>query len=87
MKIILKSVLVTKSVVFVTSHIQDIFFQISYQGESVFIQFEARLFPKLPSELMFAQSVLKKLQLVCLAYGIVTVNPSAWGHLNPQFIL
>jgi len=36
------------------------FFQISYQGESVFITFEARLFPKLPSELMFAPNVLTK---------------------------
>ena len=36
------------------------FLQISYQGETVFIMFEARLFPKLPSELMFDQCVLKK---------------------------
>jgi len=35
-------------------------FQISYQGESIFIYFETRLLPNLPSELMFAQSVLKK---------------------------
>jgi len=48
------------------------FFQI-YQSETVFISFEARLFPKLPSELMFAQGVLK-IQLGCLAYGIVTVK-------------
>ena len=72
MKITLKSVLVTKGAVFVTSQIRDVF--ISYQGESISIYFETRLFPKLPSELAFGQSVLKKIQLDCLAYGIVTVK-------------
>jgi len=45
------------------------FFQISYQNETILILFEVRLFPKLPSELMFAQSVLKKNTV-----GIVTVK-------------
>ena len=34
-------------------------FQISYQGESISIYFEARLLPKLPSKSMFGRSVLK----------------------------
>jgi len=34
-------------------------FQISCQGESVFIYFKTRVFPKLPSKIMFNQSVLK----------------------------
>jgi len=37
------------------------YFQLSYQSETIFISFEARLFPKLPSEINFAQSVLKKI--------------------------
>jgi len=46
-------------------------FQISYHGEA----FQARIFPTRPSELMFAQSVLKnKIQLGCLVYGIITVK-------------
>jgi len=46
-------------------------FQISYHGEA----FQARIFPNQPSELMFAQSVLKnKIQLGCLFYGIITVK-------------
>jgi len=35
---------------------------------------EERLLPKLPSELIFAQSVLRKIQLSCLTFGIVTVK-------------
>jgi len=34
-------------------------FEISCQGELIFIYFETRQFPKLPSELVFAQSDLK----------------------------
>ena len=49
------------------------FFEISYQVESIFIYFETRLFPKRPSELMFAQS-LEKIQLGCVVYGIVTIK-------------
>jgi len=51
------------------------YFQLSYQSETIFISFEARLFPKLPSEIIFAQGVLKKkIQLGCLAYAIVGVK-------------
>ena len=35
-------------------------FQLTFGGETVKISIEARQFPKLPSELIFAQSVLKK---------------------------
>jgi len=34
-------------------------FRILYQGEAIFIKFRTRIFPELPSELMFAQNVLK----------------------------
>jgi hypothetical protein len=58
--------IVTKSAVFVTSQIHYVVI-ISYQGGSISIYFETRLFPKLPSELVFAQRVLKKIQLGCLS--------------------
>ena len=35
------------------------YFQLSYQSETIFISFEERIFPKLPSELMFAQCLEK----------------------------
>jgi hypothetical protein len=35
---------------------------------------EAWQLPKLPSELIFVQSVLKKIQLSSLSYGIVYIN-------------
>jgi len=56
MNIILKSVLVTKSAVFLTS--QDIIFRYTsvYHGEA----FQTRIFPKLASELMFAQCLEKQ---------------------------
>jgi len=38
------------------------YFQLSYQNKTIFISYEARLFPKLPSEIIFAQSVLKNIQ-------------------------
>ena len=50
------------------------YFQPSSSGDTIAISFEARQFPKLPSELVFAESVLKKIQLPPLAYGIVTVD-------------
>jgi len=65
---------VTKSAVVFTSHIQDFFFQNIVSRRKKFITFEARLFPKLPSELMFAQSDLKEILLGSLAYGVVTVK-------------
>jgi hypothetical protein len=49
-------------------------FQLTFGGETVTISIEARLLPKLPSELIFAQSVLKKIQLFSVAYGIVSIN-------------
>ena len=49
-------------------------FRISYQGEEILITFQTRIFPEPPSELMFAQSVLKNIQLVCLVYGIITIK-------------
>jgi len=41
------------------SHI-GYYFELSYQSETIFISFEVKLFPKLPSEIIFAQRVLKK---------------------------
>jgi len=53
------------------------YFQLSCQSETIFTSFEARLFPKLSSEIIFVRSALKKIQLVCLAYGIGTVKGRA----------
>jgi hypothetical protein len=50
------------------------YFRLSFQGVTICICFEERLFPKLPSELIFAQSVLKKIRLSCLTNGIVMVK-------------
>jgi len=55
----IENVLVKNSAMFVTSQMQELF-QISFQGDTVFITIEARLYPNLPSEIIFAQSVLEK---------------------------
>jgi len=49
-------------------------FHLTFGGETVTISVEVRRFPKLPSELIFAQSVSKKIHLSSLAYGIVCIN-------------
>jgi hypothetical protein len=50
-------------------------FQLSSAWDTVEISFEARLMHgQLPSELIFAQSVLKRLRLSSLANGIVCIN-------------
>jgi len=49
-------------------------FQLTFGGEAVTISFEARQFPKLPFELIFAEGLLKKIQVSSLAYGIVSIN-------------
>jgi len=49
-------------------------FQLSSSSQTIALSFEARQFPKLPSELIFAQSVLKKICLSSLAFGIVCIK-------------
>jgi hypothetical protein len=49
-------------------------FQLTFVGETVTISIEARQFPKLSSELIVTQSVLNKIHLSSLAYGIVCIN-------------
>ena len=73
MKIILKSILVIKSAVFVTSHIQDIISKYRIKARQLLFPL-SRLFPELPFEITYAQSVLKKIELGCLAYGIVQLK-------------
>ena len=56
-------------------HIQNIISTYYLVLVVVVISFEARLIhDELPSKLMFAQNVLKGLQLSSLAYGILIVN-------------
>ena len=56
------------------SHTEN-YFQLSSGGETIYITFEAKiLHEKLPSALVFAPSVLSKIRLSSLAYGIVCVN-------------
>jgi len=51
------------------------YFQLSSGGETIYITFEAKIIHKqLPSALVFAHSVLSKMRLSSLAYGIVCVN-------------
>ena len=42
--------------------------------ETVTVVFQTRLFPKLPSELGFADSVLSTMRLSSLTYGIVSID-------------
>ena len=52
-----------------TSHLS------SSGGDSFIVSLEARLaHDELPSELIFAQSILKRIRLPSLAYGIIIVN-------------
>jgi len=51
------------------------YFQLMSVEETVLISFEARIVhEKLPSELTYAYSVLSKILISSLAYGIVSVN-------------
>lgn len=50
------------------------YFRLSSGGETVAVPFTARQFPKLPSELIFVQSVLKIMRLSSLASDIVCIN-------------
>jgi hypothetical protein len=43
-------------------------FLLSSSGQTNALSFEARQFPKLPSELIYAQSILKKIYLSSLAF-------------------
>jgi len=49
-------------------------FELSIDDETVTISFEARQFPNLPSELIFVENVLAKIQLSSLTYGIVNIS-------------
>ena len=51
-----------------------IYFELSSINEKIALSFEARQFPKLPSELLIAQTVLKRMRLSSLAYGIVGIK-------------
>ena len=50
------------------------YFQLTFGDDTVTIWFEARQFQNLPPELIFSESVLAKIQLCSLAYGIVNFN-------------
>jgi len=49
-------------------------FQLTLDNETVAISVEARHIPNLPSELIFAENVLAKIQLSFLTYGIININ-------------
>jgi len=58
----------------IISHTGD-YFQLSSGGETIYITFKARIVrEELPTALVFAHSVLRKIRLSSLAYGIVCVN-------------
>ena len=51
------------------------YFKLSSGGETIAVSFETKtIHGRLPSSLIFAQSVLKKIHLSSLAYGIVSTN-------------
>ena len=49
-------------------------FPLTSSGETIALSFEGRQFPIQPSELIFAQSLLKKICLMSIAFGIVCIN-------------
>jgi hypothetical protein len=58
-----------------TKHTENTFHLSSSSDDSVIVPFEARfIHDELPSELIFTQSVLKRIQLFSLTYGIVIVD-------------
>jgi len=48
-------------------------FMLTYAGETVTVSFLTRLFPELPSEQVFADSVLSRIRLSSLTYEIVSL--------------
>jgi len=76
---ILKFVLQKQCILLLTKHdfklVRTINFQLLSGCGTVEISFEARLIHvELPSELIFAQSVLKTMSLSSLAYGVVCIK-------------
>ena len=53
---------------------ENTFHSSSSSADSVIVSFEANSFSVLTSELIFAQSVLKRMRLSSLVYGIVCIN-------------
>jgi hypothetical protein len=49
-------------------------FQLTFVGETFTIITEARQLQRMPSELIFAQCVLKTMRVSSLTYGIVRIN-------------
>jgi len=53
---------------------EEQFFKLSYGVETVSVSFQKTLFPELPSEVVFADSVLSSTRLSSLTYGIVSID-------------
>ena len=77
-----EKVLPTKSVVLLIRHTGDNF-GLSSSSAIIASSFEARQFVKLPSDLILVQSVLKRMPLLPLAYGIVSASV---GHITNQVL-
>ena len=58
----------------------DCYFHLFLGGDTIALSFTARQFRKLPSELIFAQGVLKRMRLSSLVYGIVCINKRVTYH-------
>ena len=59
--------------IFVLCHIQDIISKLVSNRDFFYFVWYKK-FPKLPSEILFAQIDFNKIQLVCVAYAILTVK-------------
>jgi len=57
-------------------------FLLSSSDEQIALSFEARQFLKLPSELIFAQCILKKMCLSSLVFGILCINKRVTNVTN-----
>jgi len=53
--------------------VREQYFRWKFNDEVITILFEARKFANLPSELVFAESILMKIELSSLTYGIVNI--------------
>jgi len=53
----------------------ECYFKLSSDGRTIAVAFETKIvYERLPSSLIFAQSVLKKIRLSSLTYGIASTN-------------
>ena len=61
-------------------------YELTYGGETVTLVFQMRLLPELPSELVLAESVLSRIRLSSLTYGIVSIDKHVTCIMNEVLV-